>query len=455
MIFIFLAIIIISISSTYIFFSNHSFNNILLNLFISIFIFLGNLSSDFEFLGSNYTNVLIIVYFFYIFLNSAISNKNESLLRFNYFDKVIFFYIIIFILGSLMVNYDYVIPKNKGNLIGYFIPIKFWLVYKIFYFLVQKKNIEQNIISIINTILFCSVISGLLSLLALLGTPVITEFYNTYWPVYAKSIAERSLEDWGRISGTMSSTNGTGSFFAIVGLLSIYIYTITKKQIYLLLLVLFSLIVILTGSFSSTIAYIIILLLLLKKTMVEDKMFTLKIIFVFVACFVIMQNLELTKFVDTRLEKVDNNSSQYSNKVLPKSVNKMLPKNLVARIGYWDKYIELLSMDTKSLLFGFGPGGTSNIASKYPNHEVPESFYFRILNESGFWGLIGFIIFYWTIFHKLKLKIYKNEGTNKNFNFLIKNLLYYFLISGIANETLFYGGNAELFSFAIFMQIRS
>lgn len=439
---IFLFILLLSIVSSRFILKSLKFYDVLFCLLFSITIFTGTINPAYE-IGINYPSLFIVLVLIISFISISFQKENREDL-FAYFDKLALFFIVFGVLLPYLFNSIYVKDINKSHVFGYFIFIKIWFTYRVYIFILNKKYFDFY--KLYNTIFFISSISCIISLLAYFNISPVAEFYTKTWPLQ-HGAEGRSLEAWGRLTGTMSGTNGTGSFYAILALLSLFCYLKKSNKIYLICVGLFFVSTILSGSLSSIGAFIIIAIIILKKTITKN-FFKVFALVVSVALFAIIINESFNPaltMVKKRLDFVDNTRRHATNDVLPNEINQLLPINIVARIGYWDNFIKIITASPRSALFGMGPGGTRN--SNTINHGVPESFYFRIINETGFLGLICFIIFYKKLYSRtIYLRKQKKNVETKDQIYLFSFLLIFFLISGIANETLYYGGNCELFS---------
>lgn len=369
-----------------------------------------------------------------IFINILLfSSKNGR----NYFfqstwvDKLLFLYLLCVLLIPGLINlFIFSVPLTYK----FFIPLRYWFVYRNFYCYYKENQIRQNKLNITkliqSTLMIVGLISALISMSRFFTLPG-GDFIEDLWPVYYEK-KQIKMIDWGRMVGTMSDTNGAGNYFCFLSIISFSNFDKKNKYSFIYSLI-FAISVILTGSFSSISALIFSIAYYFKKQLLSKKF--IGILIIGLTTFLIVTNIEvLNERINKRI-----NVGYKSGKG-----NSILPSNLQARIGYWENFTKIL-LEEDRIFFGLGPGGFFNY--KYGKNNVvnqnAESFYFRIINESGIFSLIFVIIFFITIIKHLQ-RLMKNNPNN-DLSKIIFIIVLSYLIAGVANETLYYGSNASLF----------
>ncbi|MHA1284905.1 MAG: O-antigen ligase family protein [Promethearchaeota archaeon] len=400
-----------------------------LDLFVRVFT--GGISDEYKILlePSDWLTLIImtniIIY--------AIENKKSNLIfKVTWFDKLFTLYILLVLLIPGFVNFFFWDVPLTFN---YFVPIRIWLVYKNYFALfkmLKLKNENRNISFeniFIRKLLFFAFLSAVLSILRFFPIPYKEVIENTWPVVYNGKII--SINHWGRLQGTMSATNGTGNFFAIVSIISLF--KLKENRLFKLYFVTFILSVILTGSFSSIGALSIVVLLFLKKNKILNKNILIIFFGLILSVYIILKTDIFLSSVIKRFE------TGYAGRFQ----TGIVPSNLAARLSYWQTFINILSSENR-LIFGMGPGGFFNYEYGKNNviNQNAESFYFRILNESGIIALCFVIIFFAIILKRARKKLI---NISQNYYFLFKLILFIYIFAGIANETLYYGINTELF----------
>ena len=159
--------------------------------------------------------------------------------------------------------------------------------------------------------------------------------------------------------------------------------------------------VLLSLSFTSIFSYLAGIVFVLRKK-ISLKIIISCAVVTASALFFISQNEVLNQIATKRI------GANFSEKNRDGSI---LPENLQARIGYWKSFLSLSNDKELHFLYGFGPGGV-RLQKKFVRdidiHGNPESFYFRIYNESGIIGILAFfsllIFFYGKMFYLRKIK---------------------------------------------------
>ena len=105
----------------------------------------------------------------------------------------------------------------------------------------------------------------------------------------------------------------------------------------------------------------------------------------------------------------------------------------------------------RSFIFCMGLVQVEYVCKKFVRdidiHGNPESFYFRIYNESGIIGILAFfsllIFFYGKMFYLRKIKEFQFDLT------IITLIIFLLLIQAIANEPFYSNGVTQIFTFFI------
>ena len=297
-----------------------------------------------------------------------------------------------------------------------------------------NSNVDEDIFYSFKLIVYLGLISGIIALFRFTDTFNLAHLINELWPLKT----DRTMFEWGRLLGTMSGTNGTGTFYGLLGILSYYLFSKNKKIVYLLFMIFYFILMFLSSSLTAISAFAITLLVVIfDRSDNKSRRRLLLFIIIGLIIYMIISNTIFAEFFSLRARRLDNSTLRNTNDILPNSINAILPRNIVARIGYWASYINILSQKIITFLFGYGPGGTLN--SNIYNHGVPESFYFRVFNDQGITGIIFLsylIISYWN-----KAKIIKHTQSGQ----FLRYILIYYIFAAISNETIYYSANSELF----------
>ena len=318
---------------------------------------------------------------------------------------------------------------------GYYIPVKLWMVYKIIQISYLKtKDLNRVHLIFIRLLLFMGFISALVGILRFFSIPYVQDFIENTWPIISNN-KHVPIESWRRLSSTFSGTNGSGNGFALLSLLSLYLYNTKKEILFLFFAFVFIISVILSGSFSSMATLIIVLILFRRIFTILSLRYLITSIILIALIFATFIYFEsLSGAVQGRF------ASRFQEDTI-------IPSNLAVRIQYWIEYSKVLTSNYNNFLFGLGPGGFRNTQSLYQIAEGnPESFYFYILGQYGFISLI--LIFVLFIFIMLRARNIKRFDSN---TMPLNAFFSFYLISGIANPTLFAGFCNELFSYFVFI----
>ena len=117
----------------------------------------------------------------------------------------------------------------------------------------------------------------------------------------------------------------------------------------------------------------------------------------------------------------------------------LLPDNLTSRWGYWTEFTQIM-FEGPHFFYGNGPGGLRGTAS----HGNPENFYFRIFNESGFIGIIMFVVLFRTLFKQISF--IKRNFYEDSHIFILNIIILTMLVMAVSAETFYSNGVAQIFS---------
>ncbi len=317
------------------------------------------------------------------------------------------------------------------------------LTYKVLTFIFYEYRLRiKKTISIYDftsPLIILSIISGLLSIIRYLPTDI-GFIINDTWPIISNGEIKTQLY-WGRLWGTMGGTNSAGNYFTVLSLLSLSIFYFKNKKIYLYPYLIFSLCVLLSLSFTSIFSYLVGLLYIFYSR-INLKVMISAIMISFALIFIANQNETINKII---VKRIGANFSAENRK------GSILPENLQARIGYWTNFLKISNDKQLHFIYGFGPGGVRIQKKNYRNlniHGNPESFYFRIYNESGFIGISAFIFLFFYLYRRL---LYLKKIISFKTNFIFINLiLLLIVIQSITNEPIYSNGVTQIFTFILF-----
>ncbi len=406
--------------------------------YLIIIVFCGTLNPfQFPYLSSiiDVVNIFLIAAFF-IF---GLFMKREYVFNVYKVDLIILFVITLLTIPSIILNE----LINSEHLFKHFYPIRIFFTYKIFSFIYHEFTLKNkrpiSLYDFLDPLIAISIVSALLSIIRYLPLPI-GFLINDIWPIVSNGEIQGQLL-WGRLWGTMGGTNTAGNFFTLVSFLSLCAFYIDEKRRYIYPYLLFSLCVLLSLSFTSIFSYLAGLAFIFQKKI------SLKVIFssvfvLFTILFLVNQNETLNQIATKRI------SANFSEENRRGSI---LPENLQARIGYWKNFLELSNDKELHFLYGFGPGGVRMYKNNIRDINIrgnPESFYFRIYNESGLIGLFsifGLLFYFYQRLYKLKkIQIFQID------NIFISLVFFLILIQSIANEPIYSNGVTQIFTFFLF-----
>ena len=407
-------------------------------MYLSIVIFCGTLNPiKFSYFVSfiDLSNLLFLTFF----IIYGLAKKREYIVGLYKTDFILIICIAMLTLPSIILNNQI----NNGYLFKHFYPIRILLTYKVITCLFYEYSLKSNKIIKINDfikpLILLSIISAVLSIVRYIpfGFGLLI---NDIWPIFKDGEILTQLY-WGRLWGTMGGTNTAGNYFTILSLICLSIYYFQGKKIYIFPYLIFSLCVLLSLSFTSILSYIVGLIYIFYKK-ISVKVIVSAIIVLFFSIFIVNQNETLNKIATKRFGA---NFSEENRK------GSFLPENLQSRIKYWTNFIKISNDEQLHFLYGFGPGGVrlqKNNARDIKIHGNPESFYFRIYNESGLIGLTTIIFFFAYFFRKLL--ILKNVHQFQMDYIFISLFFLLIVIQSITNEPIYSNGVTQIFTFFIF-----
>jgi len=400
-------------------------------IYIASFILLGGLNEKKYSYFLEPADWITLIIFISIFIY-GLAQKRKYISEINWPDKLLLFYFTFTLYLPIIINL--IKPSlNPYSYLTFFMPMRIWFVYRVFFYALSeahhRKNNDLNFDYIINAILIIGSISALIAILRYFPIPYLQDFIEDTWPI-TKWGGHASIEYWKRLWGTSGGTNTTGNLFGILLLFSLYRFKLDKR--FIVFSCLFFICVLLSGSFS-TMAGLIIILVFFFREYVSKKLIITAMAIILLGSVVIYKVPVLSDAVGTRFAKRFYAQSEFN----------IMPNNLQKRLGYWQVFTNTL-LNKRNGIFGFGPGGMRNDPASLSFHGGnPESFYFRILGDSGFIGLSAFIIMIWFIFKRIRLL--KINGRYKEEALIIGIVIMFYLVTGVANETLYSGACTEIF----------
>lgn len=411
----------------------------LISAFFMVFILTGSLNESYNRLPINIKDFFTIVIWLLLTIYFIVK-KRKFVTTFFWPDKLLLGYFIVVLIIPLFLQY-FVRANDYSNIFKYFLPVKLWFVYRIFYYIYmeqlrKKVDINQTIFLLLRIFLYVSLISAAISLLRYFPLFKIQSFIEQTWPIMTNG-RQVSIEKWGRLWSTMSGTNGSGSFYGLSAFISFYLFMKIKNIKFFYFFILFTMCLLLSGSFSSGIGFIVVMLIF-SRSKLNIKTVS-AIAFSGIAIYFLITS---TSFFSSAISKRYSSNFRESNERIG-----ILPSNLSGRIGYWTTNTRYLFSENV-VIQGFGPGGIRDFAETVTDDDIhgnPESFYLAILLESGIFALAYLLFFLYYIYKKSSLNIHKNHEYAQLFKFTIIMVS----ISNVANLTLYYGGNLEMFCFAL------
>ena len=383
----------------------------------------------------------IILITFALLVLHGMAFKRSYLISYTWLDKFYLLYFIAALIAPFFSNLKS-LDDTRSVVLPFFLPIKIWMVFRIFYYLLCEKQISKghlNINSIFENFLkilvIVSLISAFFGIFRYVELPVISDFVNDTWPVYYYDMRVKTVH--GRLTGTMSGENGTGLFFAFNVLFSLYLFVRHQKYKYIITFIIFYFFTILSGSVASNITLLLALFIFLKKFFQFKH--SIRLILAFFMLTIIIYGALFTNTFHTPMIKMA--KDRYYRNFSQEEGTGVMPTfgGFKGRYRNWTRYSEYF-YDKPFLGYGFeGAGGKQrHIVTK--GGIVAESFYVYLLIYSGFIGLIGYLL--------LKYKLIKKLVVIKRYceqSYLIRLFLFMILFSQISQLSFQYGGTSELF----------
>ena len=412
-------------------------------LFTFAFTMCGTLNEDvYKFIFLMPHEWIILITFIFL-LQLGMVKKRRYPFAITWIDKLFMFYLATAIAIPFLANAE-TLYLTTDEIFPFFLPIKIWMVYRIFHYLLSEEKLRNRNFDIavkfdsfLKVFVIISLISAFIGILRYVELPFITNFIDNSWPVYYNGVRVKAT--YGRLTGTMSGENGTGLFFAIAVMSSLYLYNKHRKQFYLLSIAPLSFVTLLSGSISSNLTLLIALALFIKKYFGLKLLGRLVLIcLIFLIFFIgILSNKGINSSFMTMLEnRYDYN---YGRSAYYSIADTMLPAQLVGRfhkwVRYWDYFLE-------KPIFGYSYEGAGSRDRSFAKAGgiVAENFYVHLLIYSGIFGLLGYIVLNWTIISRLSRIIFYREQA-----FFIKLFIGMVLISQVSQLSFQYGGISELF----------
>ena len=391
--------------------------------FIAIVAFIlgGRLNKSFfpfSFLSPSEWTVVIL---FIVLLSKGLALKRSYILNVTLVDRIYIFFIFCAIIIPIVANFSDLDTLDIA-LFKFFVPLKVWVVYRIFYCLLFESylrgKLNEDIDLILNLVLLISAMACLVGILSLLSIAGISDLINYIWIMVRRP----------RLSSTMGGINTGALFFAICAIISIFQYIKHNKTFYLIYFSVFMFSVILTGSLSAMITLIFaITIFSMKYLNIKRLIITLWFLAIFSTLCLAIEPIKNTTdyFIKRRIRQQFQSSHTYKG---------IIPSHLVGRYRRW---VNLYDYFMEKPIFGYGPKGVPEISS---TRVYTHSYYAFLTIYSGILGLLAYLFMNYKIVKKLRrLKQFKHEG------FLIILIISMYLVSQISQLSFQYAGLSELF----------
>ncbi|WP_419663327.1 uncharacterized protein Dvar_36920 [Desulfosarcina variabilis str. Montpellier] len=398
---------------------NNILGNIIIYLIIGGFTLTGLLSDKYSIAGYDIFDTII----FFTFIISLARNKT---IKYYKIDIYLLWFFLFIVIIPIMINLEkfLFLGENQKVII---LPIKMYLVYRIFVNFNFSIRINYFNKKIINAIIFFSLIASVIALLRYLGPTIIVKFINNMWPI-DQGRGTNPIE-YGRLVSTMSGTNGGAAFFSIVAILCFFCFYETKIKIYLYIYIFFNIIVFLTGSLTSILLMSCFICYSLPKIL-ENRNFSqlISVVIIFLAVFFSLNN------TDQLLKSIY--QSRIQGKLLGERET-IMPKNFMARYYRWG---DLLKIGMERPIFGHACMAPK---TSVPNISLTHNYYVYLFIYSGILGLISYLFFYFKVFKSIFNKKY-----NDNYFLFI---IIFILIAQTTQLTSHYGGISELLGILFYL----
>ncbi len=418
--------------------SNHK----IIPLLIFSYIIGGMLNEKYSMFG-RLPHELIILFTFFLVIFISFLTKKKQFITITWGDKVFFFfYITVFIIPLFANLIDFSEDIARFSIAREILPLKIWMIFRIFYFIYLTSNIsEKNLfITIASSYVWSMFISGSIGVLRLLKAPFFYQFIEDTWP-FVSTLKGNAL----RMQATVGGTNGAGILFAISAIFSLYLFFKLKENKYIYSFVILLIFLLFTASFSSIFTFLFMFFYWLWKSKVNPTKI-LKIgfyILILSSLILLIPNIrnQLTETLDARIQ-----GQTVESTVIENYGNlDFVPNSFKYRIYMWEKYFKLF---IEKPYFGYGYK-----LNKNEDHEdfdkrtgVAESYIVELLLYSGFFGLGFFLIFYNFLISRLKkITFFPDE------KYILITILLGLFLSQISNVIFNYGGINELFGITILL----
>lgn len=411
-------------------------NVLVIPILIFSYLFGGHLNSSLYSLLGRLPHELILLLTFFLLYFSAILNRKPFFFKITWGDKIFFFFYLIVYIIPWFVNISDYIEDHDIMLDRQFLPIKIWIVYRIFFYIIvediikNKNNINKIFNLTLQSYIFGMLISGIIGTLRMLSIPILKDSIDTIWPVVYTQLES----NWLRMLGTVGGTNGGGILFSISAIASLFLFFQSSKNIYLYLFPVFLLFLILTASFSSTFIFILMLILFMyhNKNINMLKIFKISFYSFILASLLLLNSTFRETIVETVTHRIDN-------QIVIDEFEEIeyIPNSLSVRIDLWGTYVDFF---LKKPIFGYGYRKTIKpVFGRDPRASISESYFVETLLYGGIVAFLGFFIFIYDVYQKNKvIRLFKNEST------LIAIIFTGILVSQISNMSIMYGGIMEL-----------
>ncbi len=385
----------------------------------------------------------IILITFVFLLQLGMIKRRRYLFAITWIDKLFIFYLGTAIVLPFLVNAE-TLYLTTDEIFPFFLPIKIWMVYRIFHYLLSEEKLRNRNFDIavkfdsfLKVFVIISLISAFIGILRYVELPFITTFIDNSWPVYYNGVRVKAT--YGRLTGTMSGENGTGLFFAVAVMSSLYLYNKHRKQFHLFSIAPLYFVTILSGSIASNLTLLIALAIFIKRHFGVRFLGRLVLVclFLFIFFLGILSNKGINNSFMSMLEnRYDYN---YGRSAYYSISDTILPAQLVGRyhkwVRYWDYFWE-------KPVFGYSYEGAGSQDRHFTKKGgiVAENFYVHLLIYSGILGLLGYFVLNWAIIRRLsKIITYPEQS------FFIKLFIGMILLSQSSQLSFQYGGISELF----------
>ena len=403
---------------------------LLLLLIPYIFILAGGLSRQKFSLILEPSDLVLVITLVALIL-FCLYKKRKYLIVLNFVDLFLLSYIFLLIILPLSFH----IQNNiNQKLFEYFIPIRLYVTYKLFYLLICEYLYHNEGFLKKKEILYIFFIPGIIS--GIVGLINIMPYNIPYVSMQIKTLFPVPQESWYRLWGTNGGTNAAGNLFSVLFLISIYYYLKidTSKKHLLLFSIFYFVCVLLSGSFSSLGGLIISIgIYTLFYVNIQWKKF---LIFLITSMFLGLIIFNISEIGNRIVKRFQEQFYYYG------TLN-LVPNNLKDRAYWAERQLKLLFKDNH-ILWGMGPGGMAHSKYRYVLDTGSESFYMELIHNYGILSILWFMILFIIIIRKTNQAINENDFPNIFFAVII-----FYLVAGIANLTLHYGALTELFGFML------